>query len=82
MVLVGAFEGIDEDQSLVCRDEPRPDISHADVIEVVKDFEGRQVLQSDVIGLPAKTLGARLGRLSRGVNVRDSGPQQARDHND
>ena len=54
MLLVGAFERVDQDESLVRCDQPRPDIAHADVIEIVEDCEWRQVLQREVVRLPAE----------------------------
>src|SRR4029453_10716478 len=79
MLLVRTFERVDQDEPLVRRDEPRPDVSHADVIEIVEDLERRYVLQGRIVRLPAKTLGTRFGCLSRGVNVPETCAQQAGD---
>ena len=44
MLLVRAFQRVDQDESLGRRNQPRADISDAHVIQIVEDLERRQIL--------------------------------------
>jgi hypothetical protein len=44
MLLIGAFQRVDQDEPLVRRHQPGPDISDPDVVQVVENLERRDVL--------------------------------------
>src|SRR5262245_62606770 len=81
MLFVRPFQRADQDEPLVGRDQPRPDVSHTDVVQVVEDLEWRDVLQRGVVGLPPETLGPTVRCLTGYVDVGEGCPEQA-DHND
>jgi hypothetical protein len=80
MLREGTFDRVDQDEALGRRDQPRRGIAHADVIQIVEDLEGCDLLQGQVVRFLAEARRASVWRLSRrlsrGVNAREAGSRQ------